>query len=190
MKFKIGGLILGSLIVGMAFAQTEKPAEEGLILLKHDLRRAANEMAPCLPIYQGHCGKAKDAVREARVIIDSLITPAAVAATPAKAEVKKELKPVEPAKEASKKTKLIEPVKPTVKEAPKVEAPKLTEAEKITRSQTKLRKGLEEIEKTIKDLKASANLITDAEKAAKLEKLLQTAEEEAKIAISLHEKEG
>jgi hypothetical protein len=176
-------------VLATTAAQTEIPQpvapSNPLTALQHDLRTAANLMGPCPPIYEGHCGKSKAAVHEARVIVDGAIAasappkePAAAAKPPAKTESPKKTAQEKPAAPAKPVTK--DPAAPLTKEE---------EAQKIAESQERIHKAIEAIQKAIKDYKATASTFNEAQ-AAKLEAAIQTAEAEAEKAYALHATAG
>ena len=200
-------LIIVSSFAACAVAQTEgtegKAQEnlKALTILRHDLRVAATSMQPCMPIYEGHCGSAKNAVHEAQLIVSAAIAaatpPTPVPPTAVAAPAAKEAAPTAKPPVAAPSTKKADPpkapaptaTKPAAKAEATSEQPKQTEEQKIAKSQAHLRKGLEAIQLAIKDLKTAAGALSDAD-AIKLEKVLAAAEAEATKSIALHANQG
>jgi len=186
----LGLTILSSLSV-VGFAQTATVGNpEALVTLQRDLREASEAMGPCMPIYQGHCGNSKNAVQGARHIVDALLAPPKPAVivqstikstvTPEKPKVNEKPKQMQEAP----KTSVVS--KPILKEivVAKVESKEELE-KKIAASHANLRRGLEAIQKALKDLKATAGAMPEDQKTT-VEKFLVTAEAEAKKGLELH----
>ena len=188
-------VVLGSLSI-VAFSQTEAPKqEEAFKTLQQDLNSAIEAMKPCLPIYAGHCGQARNEVHKAQSLIKGILVGNAATAKvvakestpPAKAPEKK----IEKKAEATKPINAPKPAEKPAEKAPVVDKPKPkppTE-EEIAASQATFQKALEAIQKAIKDLSATKASLPETE-ATKLEQLLQAAEAEANKGLAIHAKKG
>ena len=192
-------VILLTVFAHSASAQTDIKSEsstedlKALTTLRHDLGLAISSMAPCIPIYQGHCGNARGAVHNAISLVDSAITAINPPSTD-KEVTKPPVAPTRPGTKPAEKSKT-EPAKPVVASTPVAKAtstsdavaPKETEEQKIAASQASLRKGAEAIQLALKDLKAATPALADA---AKVQKFLELAAAEATKAIALHASQG
>ena len=213
MKLIRNSLVLaGVLVAGLSMGQSSTQVNlESLKVLHREIRSAYRTIQSCMPIYEGHRGVAMNALHEAEVAVRGVIVaneppqeakPAVAIAAPVAP------KPVE--KPANEKAKLKEAPKKGKEEAPKaapVPAPKpvaatvpaaapktpeelkAEEMKKVITSQVRFRHGLELVQKAIQDLKAVESSLP-ADQAAKLAKLLQTAEAESTKSIEVHAKEG
>ena len=197
-SFILGGLILA----GLSMGQATKVDLVSLKNLHKEMRNAYRTIQRCMPIYEGHRGLAIGALHEAEAIVQGVILanepspkpvePATAAAAKPPVLEKVKAKETPKKKEEAKAAPVPKPAPATVPVTPAAKIPEEVKAEeqkKIAESQARFRHALELIQDAIKDLKPAETSLS-ADQAAKVAKLLETAQEESTKSIAVHEKEG
>jgi hypothetical protein len=175
-------VLVSSLFI-VASAQTPRAEKPELSTLKQDIVQALDAMKPCLPIYNGHAGKTREAIHSALKKIDAILTPKPEQTVPEKASKR--------AAEKQATEKKPEPVsaKPAAKEIAAASKPREYTAEEIASSQTSLQKASDAIDQALKDFKAANSSLPQPEADA-IASLLANGKEEVKKALAVHSPKG